>query len=153
MVYTEIKIRNRNRYYYRVVSVREDDKVNKKRIYLGSNLLAHDLLKKERVADEEFRRQKLDSLFLPIIKKIVRVLRGYGVKKAGIFGSYARGEQKKKSDIDVIIEPPKGMGLKFVRLAMELEEKTGKKVDLVSYNGIHPLLRSKILKEEIPIYG
>lgn len=153
MVYTEIKIRNRNIYSYRVVSVRENDKVNKKRIYLGSNLLPYDLLKKERVADEKFRRQKLDLLLQPIMKKIVGVLKRYGVKKASIFGSYARGEQKKKSDIDVIIEPPKGMGLKFVRLAMELEEKTGKKVDLVSYNGIHPLLRYRILKEEIPIYG
>ena len=47
----------------------------------------------------------------PKIKKmkptIVRILKKNGVIRAGIFGSYARGEQKKKSDIDILIKPPK----------------------------------------------
>ena len=51
--------------------------------------------------------------------KIVRILKKYGVKKAGIFGSYARGEQKKRSDIDILIQPTKGMGLEFAGLALE----------------------------------
>lgn len=153
MVYTEIKVRDNNKYYYRVVSIRKREKVNKKRIYLGSNLLPNILSKKERIADEKLRVNKVNFILLPIVKKIIVILKKYGVKKAGIFGSYARKEQTKSSDIDIIIDPPKGMGLKFVTLARELEEEIGKKVDLVSYNGIHPMLKQHILKEEVPIYG
>ena len=36
--------------------------------------------------------------------KIVKVLKKHGIKKAGVFGSYARGEQKKKSDVDILIK-------------------------------------------------
>lgn len=87
-----------------------------------------------------------------IKKKIVPTLKKYGVKKAGIFGSYVRGEQKNRSDIDILIQPPKDMGLLgFVHVKHELEEKLKKKIDLVSYNGIHPLLKNQILKEEVKI--
>ena len=89
---------------------------------------------------------------LQILKpKIIRILKKYGVKKAGIFGSYSRGDQKKKSDIDILIQPPRGMGIQFFALAIELEEKLGKKVDLVSYNGINPHLKDSILKDEVRI--
>lgn len=39
-----------------------------------------------------------------IKKKIIPILRRYGVKKAAIFGSFVRGEAKKKSDIDILVE-------------------------------------------------
>ena len=84
-------------------------------------------------------------------KQIIPILKRHKVKKAGIFGSYARGEQNKKSDVDVLILPPKGMGLEFVALALELEEKLHKKVDLLSYRAIHPLLKDYILKDEVRI--
>jgi len=84
-----------------------------------------------------------------IIKAIVDILKKYGVKKAGIFGSYVREEQKKDSDIDILIKPPKGMSLiGFIHLKYELEDKLHKKIDLISYRGIHPLLKKQILKEE-----
>jgi len=86
-----------------------------------------------------------------IKEKIINILKKYNIKNAGIFGSFVRGEQKKNSDIDILIEPPKGMGLEFVKLNLELEKKLGKKVDLVSYNGIHPLLKERILNEEVKI--
>ena len=66
-----------------------------------------------------------------IKSKIIRVLRKHDVAKAGIFGSYARGEQKKNSDIDILIQPPKGIGFEFVGIKLELEAKLGKKVDLL----------------------
>ena len=83
--------------------------------------------------------------------KIVKILKKYGIKKAGIFGSYAHGAQKKRSDIDILILPPKGMGIEFFGLNLELEEKLGKKVDLVSYNGLSKYLKGYILKEEVRI--
>ena len=53
MVYTEIKGKNRKRYYYRVVSVRQGTKVNKRRVYLGANLKGGELSKREKEADKE----------------------------------------------------------------------------------------------------
>lgn len=81
----------------------------------------------------------------------VTVLKAYGIKKAGIFGSYARGEQKKNSDLDILVQPVRNMGLKFVSLEMELSKKLGKKVDLLSYNGLSPYLKNKILSQEVRI--
>ena len=83
--------------------------------------------------------------------KIVKVLRKHHIKRAGIFGSYARGAQKRTSDIDIIIQPRKGMGYDFFGLQLELEEKLGKKVDLVSYQGLSRYLKEYILKEEVRI--
>ncbi len=83
--------------------------------------------------------------------KIIKILKNKGIKKAGIFGSFARGEQTKKSDIDILIEPVEGMGLEFFGLHLELEEKLGIKVDLLSYRGINPHLKDYILKDEVRI--
>ncbi|MEK6818627.1 MAG: nucleotidyltransferase domain-containing protein, partial [Nanoarchaeota archaeon] len=75
------------------------------------------------------------------------------VEKAGIFGSYARGEQRKESDIDIIIEPPKNMGIEFVTLNYELEDALKKKVDLITYKGINPRIKKYVLNDEVRIYG
>ena len=82
---------------------------------------------------------------------IVKILKKSGVKKASVFGSFARGNQNKKSDIDILIEPPKGMGLGFVSLGLELKEKLGRKVDLLTYKSIHPYLKDHILSNEVRI--
>jgi len=81
---------------------------------------------------------------------IVKILKAHGIKKAGIFGSYARGEQNKKSDIDILIRY-NGSLLKLVGIELELETKLKKKVDLLTYGGINHLLREQILKEEVRI--
>lgn len=87
------------------------------------------------------------------IKKIVApLLRRRGVVKAGIFGSYARGEQKKKSDVDLLVETKRSMSLfDFVGLKLALESRLNKKIDLVEYKAIKPLLKRVILKEEIRV--
>ena len=72
--------------------------------------------------------------------------------KAGIFGSYARGEQKKNSDVDVLIKyKNKKSLLDFVGLQQELEDKLKKKVDLLTYNSINHLIKERILNEEVKI--
>lgn len=86
-----------------------------------------------------------------IITATQPILAKYGVKKAALFGSYARGTSDQSSDVDIIIEPPQGMGLSFVALKQELEEKLQKPVDLVSYNGISKYLRDYILSSQQPI--
>jgi len=87
---------------------------------------------------------------IPIKKKIVKILKEKGIKKAGIFGSYARGEYNKKSDIDILIETPSNFSLlDFVGLKLELEKMLKRKVDLVDYRVIKERLRERILKEEV----
>lgn len=88
-----------------------------------------------------------------IISKIRKVLKKHGVVRAGIFGSYARGEEEKGSDIDILIEVKgrKFSLLDLVGLEMEIEKTIRKKVDLLTYKGISPYLRERILNEEVRI--
>jgi len=151
MVYTEIKERNGKKYFYRVRSIRNGKKFRKERIYLGCNLKEGELLTKEAVADKELLKEKINRGINNIKPKIIEVLKKNKVRRAGIFGSYARGEQKKNSDIDILIEPPRGIGFGFFGIAMEIEEKTGKKVDLVTYKYINPHIKNQILREEVKI--
>ncbi len=85
-----------------------------------------------------------------IKRKIAPVLKRNGVKRAGIFGSYARGEQKKNSDIDILIEFD-GSLLDLVGIEMEMKKILKRKIDLLTYNGINHLLRKRILEEEVKI--
>ncbi len=93
------------------------------------------------------QREKL----MKLKRSIVPILKQNGVTKAGIFGSFARGEAKKNSDVDILIKPPKGIGFGFIGIQLELENKLNKKVDLLTYGSIHPLLKKRILNEEIKI--
>lgn len=86
-------------------------------------------------------------------KKIVPILKRRDVIKAAIFGSYARGDYKKKSDIDLLVKFKSSKSLlDLVRLQHELEDKTGKKFDLLTYGGIHHFLKKIILSEQKVIY-
>jgi len=81
--------------------------------------------------------------------KILPVLQCYDVVRAAIFGSFARGEMKEGSDIDILVEfkGEKSL-LDLVGLKIELEERLGKKVDVLTYNSLHPLLKERILNEQ-----
>ncbi len=84
-------------------------------------------------------------------KKIVKILKKNKVVRAGIFGSYARGEQRKNSDIDILVELPRGVGFGFVGIQFELEDELKRKVDLLTYKAVHPLLKKQILNDEVKI--
>ena len=87
-----------------------------------------------------------------IKRKILPILQPYGVKRVGLFGSYVRGEMREDSDIDILVEIEKDISLlDFVGLKLEIEEALGKEVDLVEYNTIKPLLRERILSEQVII--
>jgi uncharacterized protein len=87
-----------------------------------------------------------------IESRVISVLRRHGVKKAGLFGSYVRGEAGKESDIDILVEVDDDKSLlDFAGIKVEIEESIGKKVDLVEYSTIKPVLRDKILKEQVII--
>ena len=147
------KVRSKNKEYFVLIhSIRKGKKITQRSKYIGKKLPSKKELEKDKKEFlEEIKNPNLkrNKKIEEIKKKIIPILRKYKIKKAGIFGSYVRGEQKNKSDIDILIQPPKSMSLlKFVHVKHELEEKTKKNVDLISYDGIHPLLKSQILKSQ-----
>ncbi|HLC19840.1 MAG TPA: nucleotidyltransferase domain-containing protein [Candidatus Nanoarchaeia archaeon] len=89
--------------------------------------------------------KQIAKIAIPIFKK-------NDVTKAGIFGSAARKEMKKSSDVDFLIKMKRGKSLlDVVRLKHELEDGLGRDVDLVEYSVIKRLIRESILREEIKI--
>lgn len=87
-----------------------------------------------------------------IKQKALPLLKEAGVIRSSLFGSYVRGEENEESDIDMLIEFPKGKSLlDLVRLERKLEEVLGKKVDLVTYKSVSPLLKEYIFRDELQI--
>lgn len=85
--------------------------------------------------------------------KITPILKNQGVLKAAIFGSYATGEAKPTSDVDLLVELEGRKSLfDLVGLKLDLEDALNKKVDLITYNSIHPALKDIILNEQRIIY-
>lgn len=94
----------------------------------------------------------MNSEIRKIKNKILPILKQHGVRRAGLFGSVVRGEMKKKSDIDLLVEIAEEISLlDFIGLKQVIEKTLNRKVDLVEYSTIKPLLREKILKEEVAI--
>lgn len=77
------------------------------------------------------------------------IYKRYGVKIIGIFGSYTRDEQKNTSDVDILIEIDKPIGLKFYELWDYLEKLLECRVDLVRRSLIREDLKDHILKEAV----
>lgn len=72
----------------------------------------------------------------------------YNIKRIGIFGSYARGEESPDSDIDILVEFSRVPDLfKYVAAEMYLESILHKKIDLVEKNSIRAELKNNILQE------
>jgi predicted nucleotidyltransferase len=75
----------------------------------------------------------------------------FGVIEIAIFGSYARGEQRKDSDVDLIVDFKEGWKTfdNYMNLKFYLEELFGKKVDLVIKSAINPRIKPFIIEEAI----
>jgi len=87
-----------------------------------------------------------------VTNKVMPVLKEAGVTKSSLFGSYVRGDYREDSDVDILVELPKGNSLlDLVRLEKKLENALGKKVDLLTYNSVHPLLKDHIGKDQLQI--
>lgn len=77
----------------------------------------------------------------------------YQIAQLGIFGSYARGEQTEKSDIDVLIDYEQAPTLfKLVELRDYLSNAMGMKVDVVTKNGLKPRIRERVLSEVVYVW-
>ena len=87
-----------------------------------------------------------------IRKHLPDLRRRYGVRSVGLFGSYARGEQGRRSDLDLLIEFDAPIGLlRFVELERQLGDALGVKVDLVMKSALKPRIGRRILNEVIPL--
>ncbi len=88
-----------------------------------------------------------------LMKAIVMGLRKQGAKKIALFGSYARNQENRKSDLDIIVEFKKKKSfLDIVRIERELSEKLGVKIDLLTEKSISPLIIDNIKKDMEVIY-
>jgi predicted nucleotidyltransferase len=97
----------------------------------------------------------------PSLEEIRQMLRAhlpelrerYGVCYLGIFGSYVRGEQRRRSDLDVLVEfddRPLSL-LKFIELEHYLSDLQGIKVDLVEKGTLKPTIGRRILEEVVAV--
>lgn len=86
-------------------------------------------------------------------EQITEIIRDYliskGIKKASLFGSFVRDDfDPKKSDIDIIIQRWDRMTIfDFLTMRNEIEENLCRKIDIVEYNALHPVLKKDILKD------
>ena len=94
----------------------------------------------------------MSTSVVPLVDQILPVLARYDVRRAGVYGSYSRGEAGADSDLDLLVELPPGSSLlDLVGLQLELIDTLGVEVDANTYNAIHPLIRDRVLEDEIRI--
>lgn len=87
-----------------------------------------------------------------ISSRLIPILKRNNVKRASLFGSFARGENREGSDIDIMVEYGAGTTLfKAAKLKMDLEDELGCKIDLISHNDLHPRIKRHVLKDQITI--
>lgn len=85
--------------------------------------------------------------------KILPIFEEKGVLRGGIFGSFALGEERPDSDVDILVDLPKDKTLlDLVDLQLALENALKRKVDIITYNSLSVFLKDSILSEQIPIY-
>lgn len=93
---------------------------------------------------------------MPTQESITKLLRDsyphlaveYGVKRIGLFGSFAKGLPNEKSDIDVIVEFERPLGFKFIEFAEHLEHLLGRRVDILTVAGLEKI-RIQSVAEDI----
>jgi predicted nucleotidyltransferase len=93
---------------------------------------------------------ELTKLLTKLEKQKSLLKKSYKVKSIGILGSYLKGKQTQKSDLDILVEFSKPIGLlDYVTLEEELSKHTGKKVDLVMKLALKPKIGERILSKVI----
>ena len=102
------------------------------------------------VVDEGGRKM----LSIAQIKKgVIPLAESYGVKSIALFGSYARGDQDAKSDLDLLVELGTPMGLfRFTGLQLDLEDAFRLPVDLCTPDSLEPGVLASVLKEKVELY-
>ncbi len=86
----------------------------------------------------------------------IQACRDHGVRRLDVFGSLARGETTSASDVDFLVEffdPDRNPAKRFFGLLHQLEDRLGRKVDLITTNSLrNPYFKKRVLEERIPLY-
>jgi predicted nucleotidyltransferase len=77
--------------------------------------------------------------------------REYGVTRLRLFGSHARDQAQDDSDVDLIVDLTRPLGLDFFGLEIELAERLGRKVDLATPDGLHRVIKDRVLAEAVDV--
>lgn len=88
-----------------------------------------------------------ENIAMTLRKQYPYLAKTYGVKRIGVFGSYAKGISHEKSDIDLVAEFERPIGLKFVELTEYLENLFNRPVDVLTPAGIDNIRNKRIAKE------
>lgn len=95
----------------------------------------------------------MPPLLTSYAKRIRPILRKYRVRRCAVFGSVARGEERKNSDLDLLIDPPSTMGLfTLVGLQQDIEQAIGRRVDVGTFRSLHASVKKNAMKDAIVIY-
>lgn len=95
---------------------------------------------------------ELSSKITILRKMLPELQQSFGVQSLGIFGSYVRGQQRRRSDIDILVEFDRDPTLfSFIRLEAHLSHRLGVKVDLVMKNALKPSIGRRVLSEVVPV--
>lgn len=98
------------------------------------------------------KEMRMDIHLDSIRGSMIPILKSRGVKRAAIFGSFARGEQKKKSDVDLLVQFKKRISLlDLVGLKMDLEEKLNREVDVVEFGAVDKRFKKSIFEDKVEI--
>lgn len=94
----------------------------------------------------------VNQIRLLILERKDEIKEKFKAEVLGVFGSYARGEEKKDSDIDVLVRFGEGATfLHLTGLGFYLEDLFGVPVDVVSERALHPMMKDDVLKELVPV--
>ncbi len=95
---------------------------------------------------------KLDEILKKNRERILKICQKYGATNVRVFGSVARGDASSSSDIDLLVTFENGRTLlDQAGLQLELEKLLKCRVDVISENGINPLIKKRILMEARPL--
>jgi hypothetical protein len=89
-------------------------------------------------------------------RRLADICSRYRVRELALFGSAARGEDHPESDLDLLVDflPQAKIGLlDYAGLSLDLTALMGRKVDLVSKNGLKPFVRASVLRDARPVYA
>ena len=81
------------------------------------------------------------------------LIRDFGVKELGVFGSFARGDNGPNSDVDVLVDLRRETFRDYMGLLNFLESLFKRKVDLVMKDSIKPIIRDRVLRETVYVPG
>lgn len=103
-------------------------------------------------ATRAHNHHRVDSYIAILRKHLPEIRKRYGVRSLGIFGSFVRGEQQTRSDLDVLVEFDRAPTLfGFIDLGDYLTDLLGVKVDLVMKSALKPTIGRFILAEVVPV--